>query len=107
MLVVYSINRLAKSGHRESFIELFTVARELKLLDNLKKTQNMVMILHAMSLQEYYDIDLWKNLMTQILMSDDITTQTMANFNDAFHRTLYISMEVFEIDNPEVIEKDK
>jgi hypothetical protein len=53
------------------------------------------MFIHAMTIQQAYDIEIWKIVMKKLLCED---LESMKH-SEEFNRTLSIALELFNIDN--------
>ena len=87
-------------------VKLHYFLMEKDLIWNIAEPQNQVMYLHALAIHQVYNSDdlkkAWTPLFKMIAVTKLSEYDTKSN---AYHRTLALALELFEIDNPQLFKK--
>lgn len=99
-LIYCALNRLAFINEKENFLKLYRAMNENKRFSLMEDSRFMVMALQALAIQEVYDLNVWTEILRQIVLESD---DDRYRNDDRFHRSLGISLELFEIDNSKAL----
>ena len=102
----YAVYRLAFINEKELMVKLHNFLVENDCIHKISEPQNQVMYLHALAIHQQYSQDDLQSAWIPLLQMITVSTLSEYELNsNAYHRTLATTLELFKIDNPELLKQ--